>query len=319
MSVAIIVPAYNAQKYLAITLDSVLAQTVTDWELIIVDDGSTDRTLQIIADYCTRDSRIRLLQQKNAGAATARNTGSQAVKADTDYLMFLDADDLLEADALETLLEALVAHPDALGAHALGRIIDSEGRFDRVGELEAWGRDRQRVVGNRLHAVSVHEPTDFSVVAYINCIISPGAVLLRRSAFESTGPFDTALRNAEDWDMWLRMLVGGHFIFIDKCLFRYRKHADNKSSNHARSRASQLAIRYKLIANTSLNAAQRRIAVEGFRLGERHLLLERKEWTKASLRRGDIVDAAKHVRHALLNLKNMILISAGKPQRRSRI
>ena len=312
MSIAIIIPAYNAQKYLAATLESVQTQTLSDWEMIIVDDGSTDATLQIANDYCTRDSRIRLLKQQNAGAATARNTGFQAVAPETEYIFFLDSDDLIEANALETLLAALSTHPDALGAHALGRIIDSEGHFYRQGVLEAWGRNRQRVVGNHLCRVRPDEPTDFAVLAYINCIISPGVVMLRRSALEATGPFDTTLRNAEDWDMWLRMLINGHFVFVDACLFRYRKHADNNSANHARERTSQLTIRHKLIADPHLSAAQRQIAVAGFRLGERHLLRERREWTKASLQRGHFIDAIKHMRHGLVNLKNMYLFSVGK-------
>jgi len=312
MAIAIIIPAYNAQKYLAAALDSVIAQTLSDWEMIIVDDGSTDETLAIVAAYSQRDDRICLLQQKNAGAATARNTGYLAVKPETQFLLFLDADDLLEVNALERLMEALSSQPDSIGAHALGRVIDSEGSFFKEGELEAWGRTRHRVVGNSLRQIEPEEPTDFAVIAYINCIISPGVVLLRRTALEASGPFDTQLRNAEDWDMWLRILLHGDFVFVDECLFRYRKHADNKSANHARSRTSQLTIRRKLIGHPALTEAQRSIAISGFRLGEKHLLLERKEWMKASLCRGNVVDALKHIRHALGNLKNIYLICAGR-------
>lgn len=101
MLFSLIIPVYNVEKYLNDCLDSVLNQTFQDWEAICVDDGSTDGSLVILAEYSAKDTRIKVIQQKNSGTATARNTGLN--KANGDYILFLDSDDWLESNALQTL------------------------------------------------------------------------------------------------------------------------------------------------------------------------------------------------------------------------
>ena len=105
--VSVVVPAYNARKYLAECLESVCAQTFTGWDLIVVDDGSVDDTAAIVRPYCERDPRIRLHIQENGGVASARNRGLALADPQTEYFLFLDQDDFLHADALETPLGAL--------------------------------------------------------------------------------------------------------------------------------------------------------------------------------------------------------------------
>ena len=104
MTISVIIPAYNSAAFLAQTLDSLLAQKLQAWEAVVVDDGSTDNTGDILARYCEKDSRIRCIKQKNAGVSAARNRGLE--EATGDYVVFLDADDLYEPDALCAFAEA---------------------------------------------------------------------------------------------------------------------------------------------------------------------------------------------------------------------
>src|SRR5437762_10548606 len=111
MLVSVVVPAYNAGKYLGLTIESVLAQTYTDWELVIVDDGSTDDTWEVAGAYARSDPRVMRVQQPNRGQAVARNRGLQECHGAARYVAFLDADDLWEQDALQRLLQTLEATP----------------------------------------------------------------------------------------------------------------------------------------------------------------------------------------------------------------
>lgn len=105
MLFSIIIPVYNVELYLRECLDSVLNQTFADWEVVCIDDGSTDGSLAIVEEYADKDSRIRALSQKNAGTAAARNTGLKAAKG--DYIFFLDSDDWLEKNALQAIVDNL--------------------------------------------------------------------------------------------------------------------------------------------------------------------------------------------------------------------
>src|SRR5438552_1151783 len=99
--IAIIIPAYNAERYIAETIESVIAQTLSDWELVIVDDGSADDTNGVASRYAARDARIRALITPNRGVANARNFGFAKSSADAEFVMFLDSDDVLEPDSLD--------------------------------------------------------------------------------------------------------------------------------------------------------------------------------------------------------------------------
>lgn len=125
MLVSIITPCYNGEKYVAQTIRSVLAQTYTNWEMILVDDGSSDASARIIRQFAQSDPRIRLLQQENAGSAAARNVGIRAARG--RYLALLDADDLWEPEFLEQQL-AFMAEKNALCVCCAYRCIDETGK-----------------------------------------------------------------------------------------------------------------------------------------------------------------------------------------------
>src|SRR2546421_13123372 len=102
--VSVVIPVYNGERYLAEAIESVLAQTICTWELVIVDDGSADGTPGVAQRYAGRDARIRVVRQANGGVAAARNRGMQETDPSSEYVIFLDHDDVWEIDALETLL-----------------------------------------------------------------------------------------------------------------------------------------------------------------------------------------------------------------------
>jgi glycosyltransferase involved in cell wall biosynthesis len=205
--VSVIIPAYNAAAFLRETLDSALAQSYPNLEIIVVDDGSTDTTPQLLETYA---DRIRVLHQANAGQAAARNHGAR--ESHGELLAFLDSDDLWDADKIARQVELLNRFPEALAVYCDHRAIDAEGSL-----LSSSGAlHYPRSSGEMLRAMLLS-----------CCIITPGLVLLRRNAFEASGGFDEAplMRGHEDHALWLRLATQGSFIYSPDTLFSYRRHS----------------------------------------------------------------------------------------------
>jgi glycosyltransferase involved in cell wall biosynthesis len=298
--ISVVIPAYNAERYLALTVESVCAQTLTSWELIIVNDGSSDRTMVIAEQFAARDERIRVRQQTNAGVAAARNAGLSAAHRSASSIMFLDADDILSPDALETLAAALQAQPSAVGAHGQVQFIASDGRSIRPGEAEAWGRQRRALVNGKIVDWPLGCPTTLSVLILLNRMRTPGCVLLRRELVELIGGFDPdpRLAIAEDYGLWLRLACRGDFAFVDQVVLSYRLHEQNSSGD---LRKTDARVRYalrKLARAQDINEEQRQLIKHGSRYSR---LLGSKNWfawAKKSLAHGDIRRAANQGRHA---------------------
>ena len=183
LGVSIIVPAYNSEKYLAATLQSVLGQTRQDWELVVVNDGSTDQTGTIAETFARRDHRIRVVHQENAGVSEAMNRGFAETGTDYEYCIFLDSDDTLEPTALEILLHALEKDRAAVAAHGMMRYIDSEGRPLAIDGRYFHPTHRRGIQGHRLKLWPVSAPTTFAVLAYVTCIPASG-IMMRRAQKE---------------------------------------------------------------------------------------------------------------------------------------
>lgn len=302
--ISVVVPAYNAARYLAQTLESVCAQTFNSWELIVVDDGSSDNTPLIIQQFARRDERILARQQANAGVAAARNAGLLAASRNSWAIMFLDADDVLEPHALATLSAALEANLAAVGAHGQVRFIDGEGQPVRSGEAEAWGRERRALVDGRIVDWPPHLPTTLAVLVLLNRIRTPGSVLLRRELVESLGGFDPDPHAAiaEDYLLWLRLACRGDFVFVDQLVLSYRVHADNASGNLRRTDIARWYAHRKLAHAADVTEAQRALIKQGLRyarlLGSRDWVT----WSMNSLKQGRPLMAANQVRHALVEL-----------------
>jgi glycosyltransferase involved in cell wall biosynthesis len=205
--VSVIIPAYNAEAFLGETLDSVLAQTYPNLEIIVVDDGSTDATPHLLETY---GDRICVLHQANAGQAAARNYGAR--KAHGELLAFLDSDDLWDPDKIARQVALLTRFPEALATYCDHRTIDEQGRL----LASSAALSNPRPSGNILRTLLMG-----------SCITTPGLVLLRRRAFDIAGGFDETvlMRGHEDSALWLRLATQGSFVYSPRTLVSYRQHA----------------------------------------------------------------------------------------------
>ena len=178
--VSVVVPTFNRAWALAGAVDSVLAQTSSDFELIVVDDGSTDGTEALLAAY---GNRIRVLCQSNAGVSAARNAGIVAARG--ELIAFLDSDDRWLPEKLAVQKSFFDAWPEAL-------ICQTE---------ELWVRNGVRVNPRRRHQKL---SGDIFLPSLELCLVSPSAVMMRRQLFDRVGLFDETLPACEDYDLWLR-------------------------------------------------------------------------------------------------------------------
>lgn len=220
-------PAYNCERFLPATLDSLLGQTVTDWECIIVDDGSQDKTAAVAEAYAGRDARIRVLRQSNGGPSVARNHGFQKCHSKSKYVTFMDSDDVYLPDALSRLRTESENNPQAIGAHGLADYINENGERYNIGEYAERGRQRYGFDGRRITLLDISQPTTFDVLINGNVLFPPGLILTRKEFYEKVGPFDESFRGPEDWDMLIRLSRHGDFQFINEVILLYRRHSSN--------------------------------------------------------------------------------------------
>jgi hypothetical protein len=190
MRVGVVIPAFNVAPWLSQAVWSVLDQSHADWSLMIVDDGSTDTTSAIIARFT--DRRIRAIRQSNQGVSAARNRGLAAL--DADAVLFLDADDWLAPQALASLTARLQANTSAVAAAAGYVRVASDG-VRRTVRVSADGDILRRLLVR-------------------NLFINGGHLLIRRTALDAAGPFDTGLTYGEDWHLWTRLASKGPFVTV---------------------------------------------------------------------------------------------------------
>jgi len=289
--ISIVMPVYNGERYLVQAIESVVAQTVTDWALIVVDDGSVDGTAMLAERFAARDERIRVVRQPNLGVAMARNRGFGETDGASRYIMFLDQDDILAKDALHTLRTALESTPHAIGAHGVIECIDDQGQSCDLGPfmLGVAGQGdhgRRGIVGTRPVAWPAGSPTTFAVLV-LHCVITtPGQLLIRRHALEAAGPFDAAMWPSDDWDIYLRLAQGGDFAFVDKATLKYRRHAGNVSRQNRLMRQAPLRVYRKLLANRDLSFEQRRLTLSGYRWYRRDTRRFLLRWAVETIARG---------------------------------
>ncbi len=224
--VSIMMPAFNAAPYVGTAIESALAQSFRDWELIIVDDGSTDDTGEIIAGY--RDPRIQVIAQANAGEAIARNTALAAMNG--KYVAFLDADDAFLPDHLRLTVNRLESNPQLDGVYTDGYHCDEKGA--RLGSLSS--RRRGPFQGD------LFEP----LVRASDVFGPPLCVLLRRDRILQHGlRWDPAIVIGPDWDFFIRYAQFATFDYIAERTCLYRVHTSNITvRTGAEKRRSSLAL-----------------------------------------------------------------------------
>ncbi|MGH9840988.1 MAG: glycosyltransferase family 2 protein [Blastocatellia bacterium] len=237
-NVSVVIPAYNVAPFIAETLESVLRQTRRDFEIVVVNDGSTDDTEEKIAPY--RD-HVVYRKQNNSGVMRTRNAGIEASQG--RYVAFLDGDDLWEPRFLEVLAGMLDADQE-LGAAYPNAFFHGSPKFS--------GRLYQDVF-------PVSEPVTFDNVMRRECYIF-GSLVCRRSVIDEVGGFDESLavQGAEDLEMWLRMLSSGtRLAFSREPLVRYRWRHNSLSNTGVRLLRGVMSVYEKLLVKYDLNESQR--------------------------------------------------------------
>jgi len=202
--VSIIIPCYNQGKFLAEALDSVLKQTLPEWEIIIVDDGSIDNSAQVSQKYVSEDKRIKYVYQKNAGPSAARNKGVSLAKA--PLIFFLDGDDKIDSRLLE------------------------------VGVSYMLGHEKCKLFYTRTEYFGAYQGAfDLNYTSYKDLLVSNSiicACIVRRSDFERIGGFDEQLFGYEDWEFFIRLLYHDDVIHQEPAtMFYYRVNNNPNSVN----------------------------------------------------------------------------------------
>jgi glycosyltransferase involved in cell wall biosynthesis len=234
--VTVVVPAYNAQRFLGETLRSVLDQTFRDFEVLVVDDGSTDGTAAIVDDF---GPPVRRIAQPNRGVSRARNAGIEAAAG--RFVAFLDADDLWDPPKLERQMARLRAAPEAGLCYTGLRRIDAQGAVRSVEPAREL-------------------PDLCRTLLLESCVIAISSVTARRDLLRRAGGFDPTLSQCADWDMWLRLSSLTRAAAVAEPLTRYRTFPGNMSSDVAHLERDTFAVLDKFFASPAgaAHAAWRR-------------------------------------------------------------
>ncbi|AFY65462.1 glycosyltransferase [Geitlerinema sp. PCC 7407] len=207
-TVSVIVPAYNAAKTIVETLESLRAQTFSDFEVIVINDGSTDNTVEIVQAF--GDPRMQVFSYENGGLPVARNRGIE--RATGEFLSFIDADDLWTPDKLAAQVQALREHPEAGVAYSWTQFIDEQSRF-----LFAW-------------KPLYHSGDVYPQLLLENFISSGSNLLARREAIAAAGLFDPTLKSVEDWDYYLRLAAKTQFAVVPQYQILYRRSSQSMTT-----------------------------------------------------------------------------------------
>jgi glycosyltransferase involved in cell wall biosynthesis len=263
--VSIIVPLYNSERYLSLTLASILGQSMGDFEVVLHDDGSSDRTLSIAEEHAARDARVRLIIGKHSGIAGARNNGFAATNPKSEFITFFDHDDVWEPNALALLVGALEANPECAAAHGLAQCILGTGERYALDDHAERTRKRWAVAGDQVILLPLTAPTTFGALLVENYVTTPGTSLVRRHVLQVVGGFEPTTEPCDDWDMNLRISRKGGFAFVNEVVINWRRHDTAASHLSNRWRQSFTATRVRSIESKENTPAQRAEALFAFR------------------------------------------------------
>lgn len=209
--VSVVIPTYRHQEFILATLDSVFAQTMNEYEVIVINDGSPDDTAAIL-EPLVRAGQIVYLEQTNQGTSRARNLGIERARG--DYIALLDDDDLWPADKLAWQTEYLDAHRDVGLVGGMLQTIDAQGTPGWKGTF--W------------------PSITFESLFIENPFLSPGQTLIRADLLKRIGGMDATIWGADDWDLWFRIAKASKIVMLDRLALFYRLHPGNASKQTER-------------------------------------------------------------------------------------
>ncbi len=216
--VSVVMPAFNVERFITRSVESVLGQTFPDFEIVVVDDGSTDKTVEMLLPFS--DHRLRIIKQAHSGSSAARNVGVELTTG--PYIAFLDGDDLWAPEKLDRHVKFLEDHPEVDLTFSHSHVIDENGlSTGRVSRL-------------------VHGYISFRRLLIENVVHNGSAVVMRRDAIERAGRFDVTLPSAVDHDLWLRVALARHnnICCIPQVLTFYRMREGQVTKDWRRMEAS---------------------------------------------------------------------------------
>ncbi|MDB2389809.1 glycosyltransferase [Alphaproteobacteria bacterium] len=207
--ITVLMSVYNGEKWISKSVKSILLQTYNDFEFLIVNDGSTDKTLNIIKQFCKIDKRIRLINKKNTGLIDSLNLG--ILKANGDWIVRIDADDISESSRLEKLIKFVKQNNNVLLVGSFAQLIDN----------------KSKIIGKLSHPLNIKKLLlDFSIRG---APFAHSTVMFNVNAAKKISLYDKRIIHAEDLDMWLRLSLEGEIACIDKYLSKIRIHEDQVS------------------------------------------------------------------------------------------
>ncbi len=215
--VSVVIPAYNQSHYLGGAIQSVLNQTYHDYEIIVVDDGSTDNCDEVVSEF---GENVRYIWQENKGLAGARNTGIRAAKG--EFLGFLDSDDEWRPEFLEQMMALVDQHP-----HAAVYFCCAQG-------MDVDGHDLPQIYGGQ----DKQNADIYQELLKANFLI-PSTIVMRHEVAKEAGLFDQSLRYCEDWDLWLRVAPKYLFVGTSVSLVRYRLHSNSLSGDVSKTQRTK--------------------------------------------------------------------------------
>jgi glycosyltransferase involved in cell wall biosynthesis len=271
--VSVVIPCYNQAHFLSEAIESVLSQSYPRFEIVVVDDGSTDNTSEVASSY--PPEKVRLVRQENKGLSAARNAGLAESKG--EYVVFLDADDRLLPEALEVGVRELEAHPQCAFVSGHIRRIAADGSPLRTPPQAL----------NKAHIEGDH----YARLLRYNYIWTPGSVMYRRTVFDSVGGFDPSVNGAADYDLYLRIARDYPVRHHGEVVLDYRRHGTNMTGNPALMLKATVAVlrrqrkrvrgheRYEKASETGLRGGREYYGVP--LADEVRGLLRGREWKRA--------------------------------------
>ena len=241
--ISVVIPCYNYAHYVAQTVESALSQQHVR-EIIVVDDGSTDNSAQVVREVAAKHPQVTLLQQKNQGQSTARNTGFS--HSSGEFVVFIDADDLFAPDAFEAQLRMLEENPQCVFTFGHIQLIDADGKWFPTSFPF-------RPVTRHFLRESLRAPF----------ILTPAAILFRRSLLLEMGPFTKTYDDCEDHDMILRILEKHPICATNHLVALYRRHGNNVSNRSLKMARTFIRVQMAHWPHIKHDRALRRACLQG--------------------------------------------------------